>query len=246
MVTWKNAVPAASEQFDRKREMLIREAAASFNRSGYHGTSLTEIAKKLGVTKAALYTYVPSKEDLLYHCHNAAMDTALSIVEKAQHLDISGREKLVTVLREYLEMMLATEGSYVVLLEEQAMKPVHMRAIIKRRDQFEQTMRDFVTEGIEDGSIVACNAKLTIFIATGALNWSRKWYRPGGPWNGKEIAFSMTQMLERAISSDPCQALITDPARIDKPLNAKELAPTTKKKIQSKPARKSGKNVIVQ
>src|SRR5690554_5358279 len=56
MATWKNAVPEASAQFDRKREVLIREAAASFNRRGYYGTSLTEIAKKLGVTKAALYT----------------------------------------------------------------------------------------------------------------------------------------------------------------------------------------------
>ena len=65
MSTWKNAVLGASEQFDRKREVLLREAAASFNRSGYHGTSLAEIAKKLGVTKAALYTYVPSKEELL-------------------------------------------------------------------------------------------------------------------------------------------------------------------------------------
>ena len=140
------------------------------------------------------------------------MDTALSIVEKAQQLKVSGREKLVTALREYLEMMLATEGSYVVLLEEQAMKPAHMRAIIKRRDQFEQAMRNFVTEGMADGSIVPCNAKLTIFIATGALNWSRKWYRPGGPWNGSEIAFAMTQMLERAISSEPGNALIEDPA----------------------------------
>ena len=67
MAAWKDAVPVPSAQFDRKREVLLREAAASFNRRGYHGTSLTEIAKKLGVTKAALYTYVPSKEELLYY-----------------------------------------------------------------------------------------------------------------------------------------------------------------------------------
>ena len=65
MATWKNVVPAANQQFERKREVLLREASASFNHRGYHGTSLTEIATKLGVTKAALYTYVPSKEELL-------------------------------------------------------------------------------------------------------------------------------------------------------------------------------------
>ena len=50
MAAWKDAVPVASVQFDRKREVLLREAAASFHRRGYHGTSLEEIAKKLGVT----------------------------------------------------------------------------------------------------------------------------------------------------------------------------------------------------
>src|ERR1700675_192101 len=106
MAVWKNVVPAASQQFERKREVLLREAAASFNRRGYHGTSLTEIAKKLGVTKAALYTYVPSKEELLYYCHDSAMDTAVASLERAQRAGGTGLEKLTRTLRSYLELML--------------------------------------------------------------------------------------------------------------------------------------------
>ena len=44
-----------------KRRAVLREAAASFNHKGYHGTSLNEIAASLGVTKAALYHYFPNK-----------------------------------------------------------------------------------------------------------------------------------------------------------------------------------------
>ena len=104
MAAWKDAVPAASEQFDRKREMLLHEAAASFNRRGYHGTSLAEIAKKLGVTKAALYTYVPSKEDLLYYCHEAAMENAIETLHKAQAGGGNGLQKLTAPLRHYMGM----------------------------------------------------------------------------------------------------------------------------------------------
>lgn len=215
MATWKNAVPEASAQFDRKREVLIREAAASFNRRGYYGTSLTEIAKKLGVTKAALYTYVPSKEELLYYCHDSAMDTAVEIVEAAQHQGGTGLQKLTAALRSYIEMMLGEEGSYVVLLEEHAMKPVHMQAIIKRRDQFESALRAFVTEGIADGSIVPCNPKLAIFMATGALNWSRKWYRPDGNWSGPQIAYALAQMIERSLSRSPSDEMLEDPGLFD-------------------------------
>ena len=157
MPVWKNAVLDASAQFDRKREVLLREAGASFNRRGYHGTSLAEIAKKLGVTKAALYTYVPSKEDLLYYCHDSAMDTAIESLHKARAGHGSGLQKLSATLLNYLETMLGEDGAYVVLLEENAMKPVHMRAIVRRRDQFEQGLRGLVAEGVADGSIVPCN-----------------------------------------------------------------------------------------
>ncbi len=215
MSVWKNAVLGAGEQFDRKREVLLREAAASFNRRGYHGTSLAEIAKKLGVTKAALYTYVPSKEDLLYYCHDSAMDTAIESLVKARASTGNGLQKLTMTLRHYLELMLGEEGGYVILLEENAMKPAHMRAILKRRDQFEQGLRELVSEGIADASIVLCNTKLAIFNIMGALNWSRKWYRPTGNWTGTQIAVALTQMLERSLSSTPSASLFEDPSAIE-------------------------------
>lgn len=214
MTIWKDAVPVASAQFDRKREVLLREAAASFNRRGYYGTSLAEIAKRLGVTKAALYTYVPSKEELLYYCHDAAMDSALECLHKAASAG-TGLQRLTRTLRQYLEMMLGREGGYVVLLEENAMKPAHMRAIVKRRDQFEQGLRQFIIDGIADGSIVPCNPKLAIFTVMGALNWARKWYRANGNWSGAQIAHGMTEMLERSLSATPCTQLLEDPAAID-------------------------------
>lgn len=215
MAAWKNAVLVPSAQFDRKREVLLREAAASFNRRGYHGTSLAEIAKKLGVTKAALYTYVPSKEELLYYCHDAAMDSAIESLHKAQAGGGRGLDKLTVTLRRYLEMMLGQEGGYVVLLEENAMKPAHVRAIVKRRDQFEQGLRAFVVDGMADGSIVNCNPKLAVFMMMGALNWGRKWFRPNGSWSGPQIAAALAEMLERAIATAPAAALVEDPATLE-------------------------------
>lgn len=214
MAAWKNAVPAAREQFESKREVLLREAAASFNRRGYHGTSLTEIAKKLGVTKAALYTYIPSKEELLYYCHDSAMDAAFQSLDKAKQAGENGLRKLTMTLQGYLEMMVGEESSYVVLLEEHAMKPAHVKAIMKRRDLFESELREFVREGLADKSVVRCNPKLAVFVALGALNWVQKWFVPGGSWSGKQLAVALTQILERSIAREPSKSLIEDPAAI--------------------------------
>lgn len=201
--TWNNAVPAAEQQRQSKREALLREAAASFNRQGFHGTSLNDIAKKLGVTKAALYTYVPSKEDLLYFCHDWAMDGAFESLEVARQTGTNGLDKLCLALQTYLDRILTEEGAFVILLEENALNPAHAKAIIKRRDTFERGLRDFVIEGMKDGSIVKCNEKLAVFMALGALNWVRKWYTPGGSWSGTEIASALSEMIVRAVSSQP-------------------------------------------
>jgi TetR/AcrR family transcriptional regulator len=212
MSVWNNAVPGASEQFAKKREALLREAAQSFNRRGYHGTSLTDIAKKLGVTKAALYTYVPSKEELLYYCHDSAMDGAMEALEQGRSRGRNGLEKVTLTLMGYLELMLGQDASFVVLMEEHAMRPAHVKAIIRRRDQFERGLRELVEGGIADGSIVPCNPKLAVFVALGALNWVRKWYAPGGPWNGNQLAFALTEMIQRALSSRPAKGLTKDPS----------------------------------
>ena len=73
---WANAIPSRAEQTDTKRRAIIREAAKVFNRRGSHGTTLEDVAERLGVSKAALYRYVQNKNDLLCACHEEAMEIA--------------------------------------------------------------------------------------------------------------------------------------------------------------------------
>lgn len=51
------------------RQRILDVALDLFTDQGYDGTSLREIAEKLGITKAALYYYFESKEDILLALH---------------------------------------------------------------------------------------------------------------------------------------------------------------------------------
>lgn len=214
MKSWKDAVPSADAQFEAKRDALLQEAAAAFNRKGYHGTSLTEIAETLGVSKAALYTYVQSKDELLYHCHEAALDAAFAGLDDARKAGGSGLVQLTATLRNYLDLILANRTSYVILLEEHALKPAHVKTVVRRRDLFERELRRLVEAGIEDQSIVRCNPKLAVFAALGAINWVQKWYVPGGSWGGDQLAQAITELLRRMLSSSPSRRLTEDPAKL--------------------------------
>jgi TetR/AcrR family transcriptional regulator len=48
MTMWKNTALGRDALHEAKRAALIREAAAAFNRHGFHATSLDDIAKSLG------------------------------------------------------------------------------------------------------------------------------------------------------------------------------------------------------
>lgn len=60
-------------------DRLRREAAALFARRGYSGTSMSDIARRVGVRKASLYNYYPSKADLLL----ALLESSLEAWERA-------------------------------------------------------------------------------------------------------------------------------------------------------------------
>lgn len=49
---------------EAKREAIIEAAAELFKESGYEGASMNELANRLGGSKATLYGYFPSKENL--------------------------------------------------------------------------------------------------------------------------------------------------------------------------------------
>lgn len=206
-MVWRNTVPSRDAIYEAKRGALLREAAAAFNRKGFHATSLDEIAQNLGVTKAALYYYFPNKQKLLMACFDKAMEVAFASLDAARSRGGNGREKLRLALARYLEQMLDELNACVVLLEENALRPPDHARLVQSRDRFERALRDLVREGMADGSIVHCDPKLAAFVMLGAMNWVPKWFRHGGAWSGPALTDAMTEMLDRMLSSAPAEAL---------------------------------------
>ncbi len=207
MAAWKDTVPSRTELRDAKREALLREAATAFNRQGFHATSLEEIARNLGVSKAALYHYFPNKQNLLRECFETAMEVAFTSYDEAKLEGRNGREKLRLTVSKYLERMINESSCVVAPLEDTALSATHRNQLVRERDRFENLMRNLVREGIADGSIIPCDPKLVVFTILGALNWVPKWYRRTGPWSSADVATAIMELFDRALSTRPVRTL---------------------------------------
>lgn len=203
VAAWGNALPSQEQRDELKRNSILRAAAQCFNRSGFHGTSMDDIARKLGVTKPALYRYVNNKHDVLAACFNLVMDMSFRHLEEGAAAGRNGLEKLRLTIRGYLSELIGDFGHPVVILEEGALLPDQLRSLIRRRDELERQYRALIEEGKRDGSIVPCNSKMAVFAIFGAMNWVPKWYRTDGDWSPEFVADSLVQIITRAIDAHP-------------------------------------------
>lgn len=207
MGRWANAVPSRAEQSDTKRKAIIREAARVFNRRGSHGSTLEDVAERLGVSKTALYRYVTNKNDLLCACHEEAMEIANDNLDIGERTGRNGLEKIQIAMTGYLRTMISDLGVPVLLLEENALEAQSAVRIMKLRDVFEKRLRGLIELGVADGSIVPTDPKLAVFMLLGAVHWVTKWYSPKGPWTAEDASAALIELATRGLAAKPSRSL---------------------------------------
>ena len=184
-------------QFTAKRRAVIRSAGQAFRRRGYHNASMTEIAKSLGLTKAALYYNVKSKEEILYECHLMAYEAMDDILQSKANLGSTALETLERLYAEFVKML--TRSGVSLLTDVNSLGEDAKDKVLARRSKIERKIITLVKNGQKDGSIRAGDARLHVFFFMGALNWLNAWYDPAGALDGDEIAAHFTIQMRRGI-----------------------------------------------
>src|SRR3990170_1371543 len=195
------------------RERILAEAARIFNRLGYHGATLDDVARALGVTKAALYYYVANKEELLFQCCKVPIAIGLEGIRRAQAEAAAPDEQLRRALAAYIEGITDQLRGSVVILEEGTLSAERYREVKAERDEYERQLQGIIARGVADGAFVPCDLRLVGFAPLRAMNWIPKWYRPDGPRSGREIAEIFSSYLVRGLQAGTRPPALVESAR---------------------------------
>ncbi len=186
-----------------KREAVLQTAAQLFLEKSYGRTSMNDVAQRLRITKPALYYYFENKEEILLECYR--WGTALiqkSLGEVAEGCG-TGLEKVREFIILYVKVLTVNFGRCVVRLDEGELSPDARAEVRACKRKIDRTLRSFVQEGIDDGSIKPCNAKLAAFSIAGAVNWMCEWYRPDGALSAEQIAAQFASTLTEGLARGP-------------------------------------------
>jgi pentose-5-phosphate-3-epimerase len=92
---------------------------------------------------------------------------------------------------------MATEfGWCMVRVEEQDLSPAMSKRIKQLKSEIDQGIRKLIIQGMEDGSIRQCDAKMAAFAVAGALNWVGHWYRGGEALTPEQIGDHFCELLD--------------------------------------------------
>lgn len=182
----------------RRREIL-RGAAAAFREHGVAGAGMREIAEAADISPANLYYYFSSRDEILFFCQDDALDRMLAAVRDARARHRSQADRLRAVIGAQILCMLEELEGGVAHLEVDLL-PKKLRArIVRKRDRYEREVRGIVAAGVRDGEFVACAIPLVTRAILGAVNWTARWYTPGGFTTPAAIALEFSRYLVRGL-----------------------------------------------
>lgn len=169
--------PVAPQGFDREEQNRLKQDAFYktgtwfFNKKGFVGTSLDEIAETLNVTKGAFYYHIKSKEDLLYNCYVRSLDMS-QILHEAASSQESGLDALDYFCRGSFHFQNSDDGPMIRYNSVTALPIPRRKEILARtktgNDHFGQLMRS----GMTDGSVRTVDVETAQELISGAINAS--------------------------------------------------------------------------
>src|SRR5947209_5050032 len=102
----RDGATGAPRRAVRRKLEIMRGAAAAFRDRGYAGSSVRDIARRLGMAPGNLYYYFRNKQDILYFCQDYSLDLLLREARRIARLPATPEEKVKALVRAQVLCML--------------------------------------------------------------------------------------------------------------------------------------------
>ena len=183
-----------------KIQKIIDTAAEIFHKKGYRSTTLDDVSGELGITKAAIYHYVSSKEKLLSKIYIQALENIFKNTYNIAAQNLPPDMKLKLIIRNHVKSIIIQSISMfsVFFTEENQLPEKEFRKIQQEKKKYTQIVDPIIEEGMSQGIFRKTDAKLQAFAIIGMCNWVYKWYRAEhSPFTPDQIADHFVNLLER-------------------------------------------------
>jgi AcrR family transcriptional regulator len=175
-----------------KRERILEEAVKLFYERGFSGTTLDDIAGKLGVTKPFIYTHFRSKVELLEAICRPTIEMSLEAIAHAARQKGTASERLFSGVVDFTKVVLQRQANIAVYFrEEKNLSEAGLADINALRKQFDRVLRDLLQEGVSTGEFTVADLRVAALAIGGMVSWAYTWYQPEGRLTIDEVGLKL-------------------------------------------------------
>lgn len=189
-------------------ERIMRAAAAMYRERGYERSSMSALARRVGISAPALYYYFASKEEILAAFLEYTLKDlhrTLSVSERGQ----SWSEKLSSFVNALVRWQLQQSpfpGAYDQIFALGHLRqslPAEMRErVVSIEREIYKLCKNIIVGGIASGEFRRVPVQPTAFAIFGVGDYILSWYRHDGKLSPSDLARTYVDLVRAMLSKD--------------------------------------------
>lgn len=187
-----------------RKEQVIRSAAELFREKGYAASSMRDLAQKLGIEAASLYSHIKSKEEILQQlCFDMATEFRKSLTE-VEKKNVTATEKLRLGIIGHIQVMAQDlTASAVFMNEHRHLSQPFLNDFLLLRINYINRFKAIIEDGTSKGEFKeTIDKKLAVMTLFSSLNWMPMWYDPQSKIDPQNLGQQLADMLVNGLKKN--------------------------------------------
>jgi AcrR family transcriptional regulator len=175
----------------------IRSAAVDlmFER-GFHGTSMREVAARVGIQMSSLYHHYPSKQSLLVDIMESTMNDLIGLAKRVMDAETDPKSQLGAAIRMHVSYHAQRrKENFITDSEIRSLDEDARAKVVSLRDRYSAMFRKSLVAGQKAGTFRTADPSVVLAALFGTISSLPTWYKPGGRLSLDAIADEIANMF---------------------------------------------------
>jgi AcrR family transcriptional regulator len=165
---------------------------------------MANLADAVGITKAGLYHFVASKEELLFTLMSFSMERLEEDVVAPAQAIADPVERLTAIVRGHLQSVMQVTTPVgnpltIILEETSGLSPEKAAQIKARKAAYSSFVRTTLDEIKAAGGLADVDTRMATSAIMGIILWLARWHRPDGPLAVPDIVDNLSRIALRGV-----------------------------------------------
>jgi len=161
-----------------KKEVIIDKATRLFMEKGFGSASMRDIAEHVGVEAASLYNHIQSKSEILQDICFKVANQFITNLEQVEASTFNALEKMETLIRFHIRMMLQQyESIYISDHEWRHLPEPYLSNFLNQRRHYRKRLATIIEQGVQSGQMKKIEPYVAVLTILSAISGIESWHR---------------------------------------------------------------------